>query len=82
MIAAAVRLAWQPAMVAMVRDDTPTVRSITFDVPAWMAHSSGQHVVIRLTAECGYQAERSYSIASPAGHRRGHSDGRQRQTKT
>ena len=50
-----------------VRDDTPTVRSITFDVPAWTGHSPGQHVDIRLTAENGYQAERSYSIASAAG---------------
>jgi ferredoxin-NADP reductase len=51
----------------MLRDDTPTVRSITFDVPAWMGHTAGQHVDIRLTAENGYQAGRSYSIASAAG---------------
>jgi ferredoxin-NADP reductase len=64
---AGTRLNWQPAMVVMFRDETPTVRSITFDVPAWMGHSAGQHVDIRLTAENGYQAERSYSIASAAG---------------
>ena len=51
----------------MFRDETPTVRSITFDVRAWTGHLAGQHVDIRLTAENGYQAQRSYSIASPAG---------------
>jgi ferredoxin-NADP reductase len=66
-MAAGARLDWQLATVAMFRDDTPTVRSITFDVPAWMGHSPGQHVDIRLTAENGYQAQRSYSIASAAG---------------
>jgi len=30
-----------------------------------MGHQAGQHVDVRLTAEDGYQAERSYSIASP-----------------
>jgi ferredoxin-NADP reductase len=36
-----------------------------FDVDGWPGHRAGQHVDIRLTAEDGYQAERSYSIASP-----------------
>jgi ferredoxin-NADP reductase len=66
-MAPSARLDWQPATVAMFSDDTPTVRSITFDVPAWRGHSAGQHVDIRLTAENGYQAQRSYSIASAAG---------------
>jgi ferredoxin-NADP reductase len=52
----------------MFRDETPTVRSMSFDVSAWMGHLAGQHVDIRLTSEDGYQAQRSYSIASPAGH--------------
>ena len=39
--------------------------SLYFDVPAWPGHLAGQHVDVRLTAEDGYQAERSYSIASP-----------------
>jgi ferredoxin-NADP reductase len=51
----------------MLREETPGVRSITFDVRGWMGHLAGQHVDIRLTAENGYRAERSYSIASPAG---------------
>jgi ferredoxin-NADP reductase len=33
-------------------------------VPGWPGHRAGQHVDVRLTAEDGYQAERSYSIAS------------------
>jgi ferredoxin-NADP reductase len=43
------------------------VRSITFEATAWAGHMAGQHVDIRLTADNGYQAQRSYSIASPAG---------------
>jgi ferredoxin-NADP reductase len=58
---------WQLATVAALRDETPTVRTITFALPSWSGHLAGQHVDIRLTAENGYQAERSYSIASPAG---------------
>ena len=43
------------------------MRSITFQATAWGGHMAGQHVDIRLTADNGYQAQRSYSIASPAG---------------
>jgi ferredoxin-NADP reductase len=49
-----------------VRAETPTVKTIVLDVPGWPGHRAGQHVDIRLTAEDGYQAERSYSIAAPA----------------
>ena len=45
-------------------DETPRVRSIALDVPDWPGHRAGQHVDVRLTAEDGYQAQRSYSIAS------------------
>jgi len=45
-------------------DETPRTRSIVLDVPDWQRHRAGQHVDVRLTAEDGYQAERSYSIAS------------------
>jgi ferredoxin-NADP reductase len=57
---------WQLATVAGLRDETPTVRSIALTLPQWPGHLAGQHVDIRLTAEDGYQAERSYSLASPA----------------
>jgi ferredoxin-NADP reductase len=58
---------WLDATAAAFRDETTTVKTIVFDVPAWAGHLAGQHVDIRLTADDGYQAERSYSIASPAG---------------
>jgi ferredoxin-NADP reductase len=45
-------------------DETPRVRSIVLDPPEWGGHLAGQHVDVRLTAEDGYQAQRSYSIAS------------------
>ena len=45
-------------------DETPRVRTIALDVPEWPGHRAGQHVDVRLTAEDGYQAQRSYSIAS------------------
>ena len=51
-------------MVA-TRAETARARSITVTPPNWMGHRAGQHVDVRLTAEDGYQAERSYSIASP-----------------
>jgi ferredoxin-NADP reductase len=47
--------------------ETPTVRTLVLDVPGWSGHRAGQHVDVRLTAEDGYQAERSYSLASPPG---------------
>jgi len=45
--------------------ETTRAKSITLALPTWMGHRAGQHVDVRLTAEDGYQAERSYSIASP-----------------
>jgi ferredoxin-NADP reductase len=47
-----------------VVDETPRVKSLVLDVPDWAGHRAGQHVDVRLTAEDGYQAQRSYSIAS------------------
>jgi len=51
--------------VADVRAETPHAKTIVLDVPEWPGHVAGQHVDVRLTAEDGYRAERSYSIASP-----------------
>jgi ferredoxin-NADP reductase len=59
------RLTWQVATVAGVRPETPRTKTLVLDVPTWQGHRAGQHVDIRLTAEDGYQAQRSYSIASP-----------------
>jgi ferredoxin-NADP reductase len=58
------RLSWQLATVSALVDETPGVRSIVLESPAWPGHRAGQHVDVRLTAEDGYQAQRSYSIAS------------------
>jgi ferredoxin-NADP reductase len=58
------RLTWRIAEVAKVVDDMPRVKSLILDVPGWPGHRPGQHVDIRLTADDGYQAQRSYSVAS------------------
>ncbi|MGH2385714.1 MAG: ferredoxin reductase [Candidatus Limnocylindria bacterium] len=58
------RLTWRVADVLDVLPETPRVKTIAFDVPGWPGHRAGQHVDVRLTAEDGYQAQRSYSIAS------------------
>src|SRR5215472_5122967 len=59
------RLTWQLGEVVATRPETARTKSITIALPNWMGHQAGQHVDVRLTAEDGYQAERSYSIASP-----------------
>ncbi len=51
-------------------DETPKVRTVVLDLPEWPGHRAGQHVDVRLTAEDGYQAQRSYSIASAPEDRR------------
>ncbi|MBI1205025.1 MAG: oxidoreductase [Rhodopseudomonas sp.] len=61
--------AWMVATVREVIDETPRVRTLVLDVPDWPGHRAGQHVDVRLTAEDGYQAQRSYSIASAPGGR-------------
>jgi ferredoxin-NADP reductase len=58
------RLSWQLAEVVESIEETPRVRSLVLHAPAWAGHRAGQHVDIRLTAEDGYQVQRSYSIAS------------------
>jgi ferredoxin-NADP reductase len=63
--AAPARLEWRVAKVVDVRDETPRARTFVLDVPHWPGHHAGQHVDVRLVAEDGYQAQRSYSIASP-----------------
>jgi ferredoxin-NADP reductase len=56
--------AWLVGTVAETRKETPTGRSILLDVPDWPGNIAGQHVDVRLTAPDGYQATRSYSVAS------------------
>jgi ferredoxin-NADP reductase len=55
---------WQIATVTAIKPETPTVKSFRLRLPMWMPHLPGQHYDVRLTAPDGYQAERSYSIAS------------------
>jgi ferredoxin-NADP reductase len=57
-------LRWQTATVREVVPETAHAATLVLDVPAWPGHRAGQHLDLRLTAEDGYQAQRSYSIAS------------------
>jgi ferredoxin-NADP reductase len=61
------RLTWLAAEVAGAKWETPRVRTLELNVPEWRDHRAGQHLDVRLTAEDGYQAQRSYSIASAPG---------------
>src|SRR5882724_3403887 len=58
------RLQWLTATVTDVIDETPRTRTLVLDVPDWSGHRAGQHLDVRLTGDDGYQAQRSYSIAS------------------
>jgi ferredoxin-NADP reductase len=58
------RLLWRLAEVVDVVLETPRTKSLVLEVPGWEGHKASQHVDVRLTAEDGYQAQRSYSIAS------------------
>jgi ferredoxin-NADP reductase len=55
---------WQVATVTSIKRETPHVKTFRFSLPMWMPHLPGQHYDVRLTAPDGYQAQRSYSIAS------------------
>ena len=57
-------IVWRVATVRRTVPETASAKTIVFDVPDWQGHVAGQHVDVRLTAEDGYQAQRSYSIAS------------------
>lgn len=57
-------VAWHRARVAAARPETGRARRIELDIPTWPGNEAGAHLDIRLTAEDGYQAVRSYSIAS------------------
>ncbi|HEX6656727.1 MAG TPA: ferredoxin reductase [Ilumatobacter sp.] len=58
---------WLVATVAETIVETARTTTLRLDVPSWPGHRAGQHVDVRLTAEDGYQAQRSYSIASRPG---------------
>jgi ferredoxin-NADP reductase len=58
------RTLWRFGEVLDVVPETPRTKSLVLEVPGWEGHEAGQHVDVRLTAPDGYQAQRSYSIAS------------------
>lgn len=58
------RIEWRVATVIEVIEETSHAKTLVLDVPGWPGHLAGQHVDVRLTADDGYQAQRSYSIAS------------------
>ncbi len=58
---------WQVATVKGIRPETANIKTFTLALPNWTAHRAGQHYDVRLTAEDGYQAQRSYSVASEPG---------------
>jgi ferredoxin-NADP reductase len=57
-------ISWRVATVADIREESIAARTLVIDVPDWPGHLAGQHVDVRLTAEDGYTAQRSYSLAS------------------
>jgi ferredoxin-NADP reductase len=57
-------LEWQIANLESIREETYRTKTLTLSLPSWIAHRPGQHYDVRLTAPDGYQAQRSYSIAS------------------
>jgi ferredoxin-NADP reductase len=56
---------WQWARVEAVRVENPHVKTLRLALGHWVPHLPGQHYVVRLTAEDGYTASRSYSVGSP-----------------
>jgi ferredoxin-NADP reductase len=58
------RLEWRLVEVREILVETPRVKSLLLQIDGWPGHLAGQHVDVRLTSEDGYQAQRSYSIAS------------------
>lgn len=57
---------WRVATLVDAMAETASARTLTFEIPDWPGHLAGQHVDLRLTAEDGYQTQRSYSLAAPA----------------
>jgi ferredoxin-NADP reductase len=60
-----VRRAWRHAVLLDRQPETPSASTLVLNVPEWPGHLPGQHIDVRLTAPDGYQAARSYSLASP-----------------
>lgn len=65
-MAGGTRLPWLVGSVVDAYPEAATARTLVFDVPGWPGHLAGQHLNLRLTAEDGYSAQRSYSLAALA----------------
>jgi ferredoxin-NADP reductase len=61
---------WRPARLVDRVVETPSATTLVIEVPDWPGHLAGQHIDVRLTAEDGYRAQRSYSLATVADHDR------------
>jgi ferredoxin-NADP reductase len=61
------RIEWRAGTIREIVAETTHAKTLVLDVPGWPGHLAGQHVDVRLTADDGYQAQRSYSIASEPG---------------
>lgn len=57
---------WREARLLDVRDESASAKTLVLEVPGWRGHLAGQHLDVRLTAEDGYHAQRSYSMSAPA----------------
>ncbi|MCV7380042.1 oxidoreductase [Mycobacterium alsense] len=60
------KLQWRVAQVVNSHPETESAQTIGLIVPGWGGHLAGQHVDLKLTAEDGYSAQRSYSLSRPA----------------
>ncbi|MFG1932674.1 ferredoxin reductase [Mycobacterium sp. NPDC048908] len=60
------KLRWLVARVVASEPETDTAQTIALEVPGWRGHAAGQHIDLKLTAEDGYTAQRSYSLSRPA----------------
>lgn len=60
------KLRWRVARVVNSQPETDSARTIGLTVPGWRGHLAGQHIDLKLTAEDGYSAQRSYSLSRPA----------------
>jgi ferredoxin-NADP reductase len=59
------KLHWRVARVVNSTPATESARTIGLAVPGWGGHLPGQHIDLKLTAEDGYSAQRSYSLSRP-----------------
>jgi ferredoxin-NADP reductase len=60
------KLQWRVARVVDSEPETESAQTIGLAVPGWGGHLAGQHIDLKLTAEDGYSAQRSYSLSRPA----------------